>query len=309
VRSVDLVVIGGGVTGFTAGLFGARYGLDTLVLERAIPGGQIVNVDRIENYPGFPKGVSGAELAAFTQMQAMGSGCTMEMLQVTRLAPQDPYLLLETSGESIRTRAVIVAAGSAPRHLGVPHEEDYAGRGMSHCATCDGPLFMGEVVGVVGGGDSATDEALTLTRYASRVILFHRRGELRAQCALQKRVLADPKIEVRWHSQVTEVLPKQRGLRAVQVHDIHTGDISEVELAGLFVYVGLDPSSAFLQGVVDLDKAGHIATDVCMQSSMPGVYAAGDIRQHSVAQVVSGAGDGATAAIYAAEYIRSRTWH
>jgi thioredoxin reductase (NADPH) len=308
VRSADLVVIGGGVTGFTAGLFGARYGLDALVLERAIPGGQIINVDRIENYPGFPKGVSGAELAAFAQMQAMGSGCAIDMLEVTRLVPQDPYLVLETTGQSIRARAVIVAAGSTPRHLGVPQEEDYAGRGLSHCATCDGPLFMGEVVGVVGGGDSAADEALTLTRYASRVLLFHRRGEFRAQRALQSRVLADPKIEVRWHSQVEEVLPKQRGLRAVRVQDAQTGTISEVELAGLFVYVGLDPSSAFLQGVVDLDNAGHIATDVCMQTSVPGVYAAGDIRQHSVAQVVTGAGDGATAAIYAAEYIRSRTW-
>src|SRR5262249_28033196 len=148
----------------------------------------------------------------------------------------------------------------------------------------------------------------TLTRYASRVVLFHRRGELRAQHALQSRVLADPKIEVRWHSQVTEVLPKQRGLRAVQVHEAQTGTISEVELAGLFVDVGLDPSSAFLKGVVALDGAGHIATDVCMQSSLPGVYAAGDIRQHSVAQVVTGAGDGATAAIHAAEYVRSRHW-
>jgi thioredoxin reductase (NADPH) len=307
-REYDLVVVGGGMAGFTAGLFGARYGLRTVVLEQLMPGGQIVNAERIENYPGLPHGVSGIELGALLQEQAMDSGCAVEMVGVTRLVPKDSYLVLETADGALRARAVIVAAGSTLRRLGVPGEEDYEGRGVSHCGTCDGPFFSGQVVGVVGGGDSAADEALTLTQYASRVMLFHRRGQLRAQRALQDRVIAHPAIEVRWHTEVTEVLGKENGLRAVRVRNIQSGQTSEVAVAGLFVYLGLEPKSGVLQGVVELDNAGHVATDLRMRTSLQGVYAAGDIRQQSAAQVITAAGDGATAAINAARYIQGRSW-
>ena len=308
-REIDLAVIGGGTAGFTAGLFGARYGLDTLVLERSMPGGQIINVERIENYPGFPKGISGAELAALAQRQAMQSGCTVEMAEVIRLVPQDRRLALETSAGPLSARAVIVATGSSLRRLGVPGEEDHYGRGVSQCATCDGPFFNGEVVGIVGGGDSAADEALTLTRYAARVIVFQRRGQLRAQHVLRSRLLAHPKIEMHWHTEVREVLGGDNGrLRAVRVWDAQNDQEHSVDLAALFVFVGLDPNSAFLRGVVDLDNAGHVPTDVCMRTSVPGVFAAGDIRQHSAAQVASSVGDAATAAISAAQYIQSCAW-
>ena len=307
-REYDLVVVGGGVAGLTAGLFGARYGLKTIILEKMMTGGQIINVEQIENYPGFPQGISGAELGLFIQQQAMDNGCEVDMAEVTRLVPQPPYFTLETTDEAFHAKAIILAVGSTLRRLGVPGEEEYEGRGVSYCATCDGPLFAGKDVGVVGGGDSAADEALTLTQYASRVILFHRRDQLRAQQVLRDRVLAQPQIEVRWNTEVTEVLGSEKGVSGVRVQDTRTGETSEVGLAGLFIYVGLEPNTAFLRGVVELDNAGHIVTDISMQTSLPGIYAAGDIRQKSAAQVLTSAADGATAAIHAASYIASRQW-
>ena len=304
-REYDLVVVGGGAAGLTSGLFGTRYGLKTIVLERMVTGGQIINVEQIENYPGFPQGISGAELGLSIQQQAMDNGCEMEMIEVTRLVPEESYFTLETAEEAFQTKAVIIATGSTLRRPGVPGEDEYEGRGISYCATCDGPLFTEKDVGVVGGGDSAADEALTLTQYASKVILFHRRNQLRAQQVLRDRVLAHPQIEVRWNTEVTEVLGEGDGVSGVRVQDTQTGETSEVELAGLFIYAGMEPNTAFLKGIVEMDNAGHIATDLSMQTSLPGIYAAGDIRQKSAGQVLTSAADGATAAIHAASYIAS----
>ena len=303
----DVVIVGGGVAGLTAGLFATRYGLRTLLLERDIPGGQIVNVERIENFPGFPQGLAGAELGPLIQEHASQWGLEIRLGEAMGLRLEEPYRALRTTEGEVRAKAVVIAGGSSLRRLGIPGEEELAGKGVSHCATCDGPFFAGEVVGVVGGGDSALDEALTLTQYARRVLLFVRGERMRAQKVLQERALKEPKIEVRTHTVVTAIEGEGQ-VQAVKIKDTRNGATSRVPVAGMFIYVGLDPNTAWLKGVIPLDNAGHIPVDVWMQTPVPGVFAAGDIRQHSAAQLVTAAGDGATAAIAAYRYVTSRGW-
>ena len=303
----DLVIIGSGTAGLTAGLFGARYGLRILALESLMPGGQIINAERIENFPGFAQGVSGAEFAPMLQEQAMAAGVEFDMADATALRLEDPYRVVTTSNGDYTAKAVILAAGSTLRKLGIPGEEDLFGRGVSQCATCDGPFFQDQVVAVVGGGDSAVDEAEVLANFASQVILFHRGDTLRAQRVLQDRVLAMENVEARWDTAVVEVLGEE-GVTGIRVRDTVTEETSQVDLSGVFVYIGLEPNTLFLRGVVPLDNAGHIPTDLWMATEVPGVFAAGDIRQHSAAQLVAAAGDGATAAIAAFRYIQGHNW-
>ncbi|MBI4232889.1 MAG: FAD-dependent oxidoreductase [Chloroflexi bacterium] len=303
----DVVVVGGGLAGLTAGLFACRYGLKTALVEANIPGGQIINAEKIENFPGFPQGIAGAELGPQVQEQAMQYGLDLKLAEAARLVLRDPYRVVETSEGPIQCKAVVVAAGSSLRKLGIPGEEEFYGKGVSHCATCDGPFFANEVVGVVGGGDSALDEALSLTQFASRVLLFHRRDTLRAQKVLQGRVLAHPKVEVRWNTRVTAIHGDSQ-VRSVAVQDTRSGETSQAPLSGMFIYVGLEPNTRWLQGAVPLDNSGHIPVDLWMQTPVAGVFAAGDIRQHSAAQLVTVAGDGATAAIAAYRYVSGRTW-
>ena len=202
----DVLVVGGGLAGMTAGLYAARYGLRAGIVERMLGGASIINVEKIENFPGFPEGIMGADLAAMTQEQAMNAGAEFVMGEASGIAEQGDYRVVSADSGDYRAKAVIIAAGSTLRLLGIPGEEEFMGRGVSQCATCDGPLYSGEVVGVAGGGDSAADEALVLSQYAERVLLFHRRGELRAQQELVNRVLAEPKIEVVWNTVLDEVL-------------------------------------------------------------------------------------------------------
>ncbi|MBM3924931.1 MAG: FAD-binding protein [SAR202 cluster bacterium] len=304
-KKYDLLIVGAGVAGLTAGLYAARYGLRTAVLERMMPGAQIINVERIENFPGFPQGISGAELAPLIQEQAMNAGAEILTDEVVDLRLEGEDRVLATEEGEYRAAAVIVAAGSSLRRLGLAREEEMQGRGLSHCATCDGPLFQDQVVGVVGGGDSAADEALTLANYASKVVLFHRRGEMRTQRVLQERVAGSPKIEVRWNTVVEELLGDEM-LSGVRVKDGQTGEAGQVELSGLFVYVGLEPNTRFVSKALKLDKAGHIGVGLDMGTEMPGVFAAGDIRQRSSGQLASAAGDGATAAISAYRYLKTK---
>jgi len=306
-ESWDLVVVGGGLAGLTAGLFGARYGLRTLVLERLIPGGQIVNAERVENYPGFPQGISGAELGPLVQEQAQEAGAEVRLVEATGLRAEEPYWIVETPEGPLRARAVVLACGSSPRRLGVPGEAELYGRGVSHCATCDGPFFAGEEVAVVGGGDSALDEALTLAGMARRVYLLHRRETLRAQQALQDRVLTHPRIRVVWNAEVLAV-EGDREVTGLRYRDRTTGEERLLPVRGVFIYVGLEPNTAWLRGVVPLDNGGHIAVDLEMRTPVPGLFAAGDVRQGSVAQLASCVGDGATSALSAVRYIRGRTW-
>ena len=303
----DVVVVGGGAAGMTAGLYASRAGLDTVLLERMMPGGQIVNAHKIENMPGFPDGLSGPDLGELLQDQATRYGLEVKLAEVEDLEENEPYWGLRTYDGDITAKAVIVAGGSTLRRLGIPGEEELHGAGVSYCATCDGAFFADEVVGVVGGGDSALDEAMVLTEYASRVIIFHRRDELHGQKVLQDRVLAHPKIEVRWTTVVDSVLGDAQ-VESVGVTDVSSGEPSRVDLSGVFIYVGLDPNTQYLSEVLPLDNAGHVPTDIWMRTSREGLLAAGDVRQDSAAQLASAAGDGATAAIAAQRYIQGRDW-
>ena len=305
-HNYDLLIIGGGLAGLTAAIYGARFGLTTAIVEQMMAGAQIINLDRIENYPGFPQGIAGYELGPAVQQQAMDAGAAMLMDTVTAVAADGDHLRVAgDGGDTYRSKAVIMAAGSTLRSLGIPGETEFDGRGVSHCATCDGPLYMGQTVGVIGGGDSAADEALTLTQFADRVILFHRGAALDAQQVLQDRIAANPKIELRYGAEVTEIL----GADTVSGARIRTADGEAVEpLNGLFIYIGLDPNSAPVADLVPLDNAGHIPVGLAMDTPQPGLFAAGDLRQQSAAQLVAAAGDGATAAIAAFRYIRSKAW-
>lgn len=303
----DVLVVGGGLAGMTAGMYAARHGLRTGLVERMMGGASIINIEKIENFPGFPDGISGAELAPAVQEQAMNAGVRFVMGETASISRQGNYRVVSTDAGELGAKAVIVATGSTLRQLGIPGEEEYLGRGVSQCATCDGPLYIGEVVGVVGGGDSAADEALTLAEYAGRVLLFHRREQFRAQKALQDRVAQHSKIEMVWNSAVEEVLGEDT-VSGVKVRNTVTGIENAVELSGVFIYVGLEPNSQLVKGLVKVDGAGHIPVNVTMETEVPGVYAVGDIRQHSSSQLVSAAGDGATAAISAFKYINSKSW-
>lgn len=301
-REYDVVIVGGGAAGLTAGMYCARYGLNTTIIERMIGGNQIINAEKIENFPGFPEGISGAELGPRLQEQAMNAGARFVMEEATGLVLDEPYQVLTTTEDSYRTRALIVAAGSGLRPLGLPREKELYGSGVSHCATCDGPLFTGEVVGVVGGGDSAADEALTLTEYAHKVVLFHRRDRLRAQHVLQDRLSNHVKVDLVFNTVVESILGEDT-VSGVEVRNLVTNLADRVDLSGLFIYVGLEPSTEFVRGVLKTDNAGHIPVNLWMETEVPGVYAAGDVRQHSVAQLASAVGDGATAAIAAFRHV------
>jgi thioredoxin reductase (NADPH) len=303
----DVAIVGGGAAGMTAGLYASRAGMRTVVLERLMPGGQVINAEKIENLPGFPEGISGPDFAMSIQDQATRYGAEVELSEVSELRRDEPFWRLACYGEDVRARSVIVAGGSTLRRLGVPGEERLHGAGVSYCATCDGAFFADQVVAVVGGGDSALDEAAVLTEFASRVIVFHRRDSFRGQRVLQERVLSHPKVEVRWNTVVDEILGETQ-VEGVATTDVKSGEPSRVDLAGVFIYVGLEPNTEYLRNVVDLDKAGHVPTDIWMRTAQPGLFAAGDIRQGSAAQLVSAAGDGATAAIAAQRYVESGYW-
>ena len=303
----DVLIAGGGLAGMTAGMYAARHGLRTGIVERMMGGASIINIEKIENFPGFPQGISGAELAPAVQEQAMNAGVDFIMGETEKIAKDGDYRVVSSDAGNLRAKAVIIAAGSTLRQLGVPGEEEFFGRGVSQCATCDGPLYMNQAVAVVGGGDSAADEALTLAEYAERVLLIHRRDQLRAQQALTERVAANRKIEVLWNTVIEEVLGSDT-VSGLRLRNTVTNMETVIELSGLFVYVGLEPNSGMVDGLLKTDNAGHIPVNVSMETEVPGVYAVGDLRQKSSSQLVSAAGDGATAAIAAFKYISTKNW-
>jgi len=304
-REFDLIVIGAGAAGATAATIAARLGLRVAVVEQRGPGGQIMTATRIENFPGFPEPIGGDELGPRLHEQAETAGAEVLLDTVEALELAGEQRIVRCAGETLAAPAVVIATGSALRPLGVPGEADLFGRGVSHCASCDGPFFAGKRVGVVGGGDSALDEALELAHTAAHVTVFAHGPALGAQHVLCERVQQTSNVEIVLNSSVDAIVGEQ-AVTAVRVRDVRTGEVHVVELAGVFIYVGLEPNTAFLQGLVALDAAGHVATDILMRTSVDGIFAAGDVRAHSVALLAAAAGDGATAAVSAFRYLQNQ---
>ncbi|MBM4452349.1 MAG: thioredoxin-disulfide reductase [Chloroflexi bacterium] len=300
----DVIIVGGGPAGLTAGLYASRAGLKTLLLERALLGGQIVNAQHVENYPGFPDGISGFELASLMQQQATKYGLEITTADVAKVVTDKNYCIL-ANDSTFEAAALIIAAGSEHRKLAVPGEDKLVGRGISYCATCDGFLFREQDVVVVGGGDTAITDALELSQHARTVHVVHRRDQLRAGQVLQQRAFSDPKIKFIWDTVVEDVTGEPM-VNAIRLRNVKTGKTSVLQLAGVFVAIGLVPNSQAFSELVKLDETGHVITDELMATSAPGVFAAGDIRKNSARQVSSAVGDGATAAISVFRYLKER---
>lgn len=302
----DVAIIGAGGAGLTAAIYSARARRRTVVLERAIPGGQIATTSLVENYPGFPDGINGIDFALKTQEQAVKFGAEVRSEEVTNIQQaEDGGFVVATPEASYHARAVIVAAGAEYRKLDVPGEAELVGRGVSYCATCDAAFFKDEPVAVVGGGDAAFDEGLFAARYASKVYLIHRRDEFRASALLQERVAANEKFEVIRSAVVERIVGKER-VEAVELRDLKTGTTRELPVAAVFIFIGHVPNSELLGGLLDLDGGGHAQVDLSMRTAAPGLFVVGDLRMEAARQLVSACGDGATAAIAAEAYLSAK---
>jgi thioredoxin reductase (NADPH) len=296
----DIFIIGGGIAGLSAALYGGWLGRNVFLAERQMFGGQIVNADRIENYPGFPDGILGADLVSHVRMQAMKFGAKMAYTEVTSIKPADNHFLLESSEESYEAGAVIVATGAKNRTLGIPGEAELEGKGVSRCATCDGAFFADKAVAVIGGGDTALDEALYLANIAAKVAIIHQNDHPTASATLVARAKEDPKIEFVRNSAVEQIIGTD------SVEGLRLSNASQLPVAGVFLAVGFEPETTLLNSIADLDGGGHALVDLQMQTSVPGLFAVGAARQGNVGQLASAAGDGVTAAIAAHRYLQGR---
>ena len=300
----DVIIIGGGPAGLSAGIYSSRSRLRTLLIEKGLFGGLIANAELVENYPGFPEGISGFDIGERMSQQASRFGLETLSAEVIGVDLLKDIKTISTSEGDFSARAIIIASGAERRRLGVPGEDIFINRGVSYCATCDGALFKDRIVAVVGGGDSAVEEALFLTRFASKVIIIHRRNQLRASKMAQEKALSHKKIELMWDTIVEEIRGNNK-VSELAVHNVKTGETSTIVVDGVFVYVGQIPNTSFLKGQIPLDKEGFVITDDRMGTHVKGVYAAGDIRKNSSRQVITAAGDGATAAISAEKFLSS----
>jgi len=298
----DVVIIGGGPAGLTAGIYAGRAQLKTVIVEKGLPGGQIAQTDEVENYPGFPEGISGPELASRMVQQAEKFGARIVMDEVLGLEKAEGGYLVRGYERNYRARAVIVATGANPRRLGVPGEDKFYGRGVSTCATCDGFFYRDKEVVVVGGGDAAVEEGLFLTKFARKVTLVHRRDELRANKVAQKRAFQNPKMHFLFSHVVTEILGEDQ-VTGVRLKNLKTGEEYVYPTDGVFVFIGHEPNTAFLKGVVELRPDGYIAVRDEVFTSEPGIFAAGDVADPIYRQLTTSVGAGTRAAMMAERYL------
>lgn len=299
----DLVIIGGGPAGLSAAIYAIRYGLDVIVLEKNEISGQIASTDIVENYPGFTS-INGMELMERFKEHALDAGVTIQSSEVLNVKNEGKIKIVSTDSGELEAKSVIIATGANPRHLGIPREEELIGRGVSYCATCDGPFFVNLNVVVVGGGDSAITDALILSKIAKKVYIVHRRDSLRAVKIMQDRAFSANNIEFIWDTVVEEIVGSNN-LEKVVLKNVKSGEVKEMQIDGVFIYVGIQPNTDFVD--VDKNQSGFIITNDRMETSADGIYAAGDCRETSLRQVVTAAGDGAVAALATYEYVTG-TW-
>ncbi len=300
----DLIIVGSGPAGLTSGIYGARARLKTLLLEKNILGGQALTTEKIENYPGFPEGISGPDLMKRMEDQAKAYGLTVQTGEVSGIELAGDQRNVFLNQKKISSRALVIASGSEPNLVGVEGEEKFRGKGVSFCATCDGFFFREQKVAVIGGGNRAVQEALFLTKFCSQIYLVHRRDQLRATKILQERLLSHPKIEILWNS-VLEKIEGKNQVEAVKVKNLKKETVFSLEVNGVFIFVGMKPNNQFLKGILELDEKGFINTDGNMQTSVPGIFAAGDIRSKKLRQISTAVGDGACAAFSAENFIEN----
>jgi len=299
----DTIIIGGGPAGYTAGIYAARDNLDTLLLEREISGGIAGITDLIDNYPGFPEGITGMDLMQQFKKQGEKFGVQIqEFAEVQDIHKEESYFHLTTDKETYRTRTVIIATGGTPRKLQLKKERALLGRGVSYCATCDGPFYKDAEIAVVGGGDAAVQEALYLTKFAQKVTVIHRRDQLRAAPYLQDRAFANDKIRFQWDSVVADILGEEQ-VEGLQLKNVKTGTLSEIKVEGVFIFIGWTPNTDFVKELLELDEVGWIVTDGDMNTSVKGIYAVGDVRAKKFRQISTAVGDGTTGALAASEYV------
>lgn len=302
----DILIIGGGPSGLTAGLYAARARMKAVIAEKMLCGGQILVTDTIENYPGFPGGIKGPELADWMFKQASHFGLEEKPGEITGIKRPgkfgEPFDVEYSDGSRIKAHAVIISTGARWNSLGVPGEKEYTGRGVSYCATCDAPLFRGKEVAVIGGGDTALEDALFLTKFVEKVTLIHRRDRFRGTKILQERVAANHRITVCFNSIVTEITGSKQ-CEAIRVQDVNTQAVRMVKVHGVFVLIGMTPNSEYFKDTIKTDDKGYIVCDDDMRTSVEGIFACGDVRRKLLRQVVTAAGDGATAAFSAQHYV------
>ncbi|TET83851.1 MAG: thioredoxin-disulfide reductase, partial [Desulfobacteraceae bacterium] len=298
----DLIIIGAGPAGLTAGLYAARARLKTLMLEKLSPGGQVLMTDWVENYPGFPDGISGFDLIDKMRRQAEKFDLVIESQEVSRLELSPEKKVVVTDKGNLETRALILTSGATPRKLGIEGEELLIGKGVSYCATCDGPFYRDQEVALIGGGDTAVEEAIFLTRFAAKVHLIHRRDELRATKLLRERVMALDQVNIVWDTVPTRIVGDTE-VKGVDLKNVKTGKTSHLPVQGVFVFVGYIPNTELVKGQLELDKLGFVVTNNDMQTSVPGVFAAGDIRSKILRQIATAVGEGATAVFAVERYL------
>jgi thioredoxin reductase (NADPH) len=307
-KNVDVIIIGGGPAGLAAALYTCRAGLNTVLLEKLMPGGQAATTDSIENYPGFPERISGPELMARFQQQAERFGLEIENAEATGIAVDGMERIVRTEDGDMRAKVIIIATGSQYRHLDVPGEDRLRGRGVSYCATCDGPFFQNATIAVVGGGDTAVEESIYLIRFAEKLYLIHRRDQLRATRVVQERAFANDKIAFVWDT-VVEEIEGEDAVSSLKLRNVKTGEISHLPVEGVFILIGTAPNTDFVKGTLDLDEKGYIITEEHTRTRIPGIYAAGDVQDSIFQQVATAAGEGVQAAMMAERYIAEHFEH